>query len=51
MKSGEITLFDVQARCPHCENHTTVYQNELVDGEVECQHCDESFQIKLDEEY
>lgn len=51
MKSGEITRFDVQARCPHCENDTTVFQDELKDGEANCQHCDEVFEIRLDEEY
>jgi ribosomal protein S27E len=51
MKLGEITQFDVHAKCPHCENETTVYQSELKDEEAGCQHCDESFQVKLDADY
>lgn len=51
MKSGEITRFDVKAKCPHCENDTPVFQSELIHGEVGCIHCDEVFEIRLDEEY
>lgn len=45
--SGEITRFDVLARCPHCENETRVTQDELRGESVQCQHCDEEFEIYL----
>jgi transcription elongation factor Elf1 len=44
---GEITRFDVTARCPHCENDTSVSQDEARRLHVQCQHCDEEFQIYL----
>ncbi len=47
--SGEITRFDVLARCPHCENETSVTQDELRGESVSCQHCDEEFEIYLGE--
>jgi ribosomal protein S27E len=45
--SGEITSFNVLARCPHCENETSVTQYELRNESVQCQHCDEEFEIYL----
>ncbi len=45
--AGEITRFDVTARCPHCENDTSISQDEARRLHVQCQHCDEEFQIYL----
>ena len=49
MKSGEITYFNVKAKCPHCEQDTQVFQSELIEGEVGCIHCDEVFELEIDE--
>lgn len=44
---GEISRFEVTARCPHCENDTEVSQDELSCRRVQCQHCDEEFRVYL----
>ena len=45
---GEISRFDVTARCPHCDNDTEVSQSELNSRRVQCQHCEEEFRVFLD---
>ena len=45
--SGEITRFNVLARCPSCENETTVTQDELSHESVSCEHCGKEFEIYL----
>lgn len=47
MRIGEITSFDVVAKCPYCDNETSVHECEAKHGTVECQHCEESFSIHL----
>lgn len=44
---GEIKRFDVTARCPQCENETSVSQDEVRALAVQCQHCNEEFRIYL----
>jgi hypothetical protein len=48
MEYGEIYKFEVTATCPHCAEQTDVTQSEMRSKEVQCQHCDESFQVVLD---
>nr|WP_321458690.1 hypothetical protein [uncultured Vibrio sp.] len=48
MKTGEITGFDVVAKCPYCEDETSVTEGEAKHGVVECQHCEEYFTISFD---
>ena len=45
---GEVKQFDVTAKCPHCENETSVSQYEIRSLTVQCQHCDEEFRIYLE---
>lgn len=42
---GEIRSFDVRANCPHCDEETEVNEDEFRRGSVECQHCEEDFDI------
>lgn len=44
---GEITNFDVVARCPVCGNETSVTEDELRTEVATCQHCDEEFNVYL----
>ena len=44
---GEIVRFDVTARCPYCDNETSVTQDEARFRVVQCQHCDNEFKIVL----
>ncbi len=45
---GEITRFEVTARCPHCEEDTSITQSEMNALLAQCQHCDEEFRLYLD---
>ena len=47
MKIGEITDFKVTAKCPHCENETSVTESEIKYESVECQHCHKYFTVQL----
>ncbi|NOU50236.1 hypothetical protein HG263_06725 [Pseudoalteromonas sp. JBTF-M23] len=42
---AEVTKFDVEARCPHCDEDSSVYEDEYKAGYVTCQHCDEEFEV------
>lgn len=44
-EKGKITHFYVIARCPHCEEGTEVYEDEYESGFVDCQHCNEEFEL------
>ncbi|GEM_PF-3350396 len=49
MYIGEITTFNVIAKCPICENDTQIDQHEMRCEEAQCQHCDEVFEIGYSE--
>ncbi|NRB25996.1 hypothetical protein [Shewanella sp.] len=48
MKRGEIIEFELGVRCPHCEEISAVWQDELRAKEAQCKHCSESFLVEID---
>lgn len=49
MEYGEIKRFEVTADCPYCAEETNITRYEASDGVVDCQHCEKSFKIILED--